>query len=264
MGFPRKIPEEAIKDVDFRSRPVDPDLADAYFQQRSSFAGDKLRSMTRQRNGACVLFGISATAIGLMAWALASLAPLKSVEPMVFTVDRATGVVDRTTDLEGSSITEIAAVNRFFADRYVHARESYVWEEINTYADEVKSLSSLPEGQRYAAAMKSSSGPPAVYGRGTVVRVVTKSIFLLSDPKVEDKDGIMQVRFDRFEAKPGDDATFVWDDRRGCISPKPTSVCQTWSARFYFKRVKELPESIRRKNPLGWVVTSYEVRPDSQ
>ena len=261
---PGKIPP-AIKERAFLARPVDPELADAYFAQQRSFEGHRLRGMARQRNLGLVVGAVGA-AIGLMAtYAVAALAPLKTVEPAVFVVDKATGIVARNTDLAGSTITDIDAVNRYFAADYVAAREGYVWEELNTTAEKVALSSTYEEAARYQAALKAPGGPPALYGRRSMVRTVIKSTFLLSDPAHEAKEGIMQVRFDRGVLPIGDDTSAAWDPHRGCIAPKPTYVCQTWSAKFHFTRMTTgLPEAVRLKNPLGWVVTEYEARPEGQ
>ena len=243
----------------FRPRIVDADVTDAFFSQVESYEADKLKSMRRQRNGAFIGMGIGLVTAGLMAAALAGLAPLKSVEPMVFVVDRATGIVDRNVDISGDSISDIDSVNRSFAATYVRYREGFVAEELDEINRTVAAFSSSEEYARYLAWMKAPSGPPQQYAglHKAIVKVKIRSVFLLSDPSVENKRGIMQVRFDRAEIVPGEDASAYWGADGGCVG-KPNPNCRAWIAKIDFERVPgSLPESVRLRNPLGWVATSY-------
>jgi type IV secretory pathway component VirB8 len=196
-----------------------------------------------------------------MTFAVDRLVTRATVTPMVFVADRSTGLVERMTDLAGETITEAAAFNRNFAASYVLAREGYVWEEVSTRNTNVAAYSSQDEYARYLAQQRAPGGAPQVYGRRATVRIMIKAVHLMSDPKDEAKRGIVTVFFDRAEIKAGDDVSPFWDEKTGCLRQTPT--CHRYSANIDFERIgTRLPENLRTKNPLGWLVTQYEARPE--
>ena len=243
----------------FTTRPVDPELADAYFAKVRSYEGDQLTSMRRQRNGALVFAVVGFATAAVMSIAVDVLVKRPPSPPMVFVADRSTGLVEHMTDLAGETIGEVAAFNRNFASSYVQSREGYVWEAIAAQNAAVAAYSSQDEYARYLAQQRAPGGAAQVYGRRAMIRTLVRSVHLMSDPKEEAKRGVITVFYDRAEIKAGDDVSPFWDEKTGCL--RQTETCHRWSATVDFERLgTKLPESLRTKNPLGWLVTAYEAR----
>ncbi len=101
----------------------------AYFATARSFDQDRVLSAERSRRVAwCVASG----ACGLAACAVlavAALSPLKTVEPFMVRVDNATGIVETVTALSAATGTYEEPVTKYFAARYVRAREGYTAAE---------------------------------------------------------------------------------------------------------------------------------------
>jgi type IV secretion system protein VirB8 len=238
-------------------------LLESYFSQIESFEGDKLKSAIRLRNAAFAAAGVCVGALGLMAYALASLAPLKSVEPMVFVVDRATGVVERNTDLDGEPISTAGAINAHFAEEYVRSRQTYIADGLDELNRKVAALSGPDEYRRYVEWTRARTQHYSGTSKASV-RVKVKSRSLLTDPASQDKRGIYQVRFDSAEMKPGEDSSQFWGADGGCIG-RVHPACRSAVATIHFEWSHEaLPESVRGRNPLGWIVTSYDVSEDAR
>ena len=215
-----------------------------------------MESMRRQRNLALGGMSISVAAVGAMALAIAGMAAMKKVEPMVFVMDRTTGLVDRNTDLVGNTLTEAEALNRAFAKQYVENREGYTADEVGVRNRRVAAFSSQDEYARYTTQQHAPSGTPQVLGRHATARVIVRAIHQLTDTQ-ETKRGVMEVTFDRAVIDAGDDVTPFWSDTQGCL--RAGAKCRHMSAKIDFERLNtKLPESLRNENPLGWLVTQYE------
>jgi type IV secretion system protein VirB8 len=238
---------DALPPNAFDVRRVDPDMAESFFAQVDSFERQKYRSVTRQRNALAMLLGVSVFAVGCLAYSNAAVMPLVRFVPLVFTMDKTTGVVDRNTDIDASTLSEATALNRAYAKQYVSTRESYAADRLPEISKGVSLLSSDQENKRFGDFMQNDpQSPVKELGRKGVVGVRVKSITLLSDKKDQAKHGTIQVRFDRVVQEDG-------------AATKSTP----WVSTMTFERLKDVPESIRDDNPLAWVVTSYDRRPES-
>ena len=130
--------------------------------------------------------------------AVAGLTPLKTVVPLVFRVDAATGIVDAVHDLQGGPQTQTEAVGRYFVARYVRAREGYAFTEAEYQFRAVSLLSTAAEQARYAAWFRGSNpeSPQVTLGRVGTARVTIRSISFIG-PK------LAQVRWTR-EVRQGE------------------------------------------------------------
>ena len=222
----------------FLARPVtaDPEVLDAYFVKVASYEADRLR-FHRRTARAGVAVGAVGALVGLAgALAVAALTPLKSVVPLVFRVDNATGAVERVYDLRGGPLEASEAEQRYFLWQYVRLRQGYSAAEAPANFEAVALLSAPPVQADYAAEFRGSnpSSPQVVLGRdGTATLRWISTSFL--GPK------LAQVRFVQHERK-GDVAlpvrrmvaTIGFDVVPGQVSASAINV-----------------------NPLGFVVTSY-------
>lgn len=214
----------------------------AYFAEARSWDADRLAAAERSRRlawtvaaGACVLACAAVAAV-------AALAPLKSVEPFVVRVDRATGAVDVMTGLKGrSDLTYDEALSKYFLSQYVRAREGWLPAAAKEGFQQVSIMSTPEEQQRWAAFFRPSNpqGPPALYGRDVVVEAEVRAISFLNPD-------VASVRF-RKVVRRGDQVERT-----------------DWVATVSFAYGKApMLESERLKNPLGFQVATYRADPEA-
>lgn len=234
------ITRRAAPEAAFRAQavPDDPELLGAYFRQVASYEADRLRAA---RRGARLAWTVAAAASGLAAaacLAVAALTPLKTIMPVVFRVDSATGIVERVYDVRGGELAASDAMRRFYLWQYVRFRQGYVAAEAQQNFDAVSLMSTADVQRAYADDFRGSnrSSPQVALGRSGIATVNWVSTTLLGP-------NLAQVRFIQTERK-GDQvlpvkhlvATVGFDFARGAISGSAINV-----------------------NPNGFLVTSYHV-----
>ena len=233
MPIRRNAPSEA-----FKARPItsDPAVLDAYFSQVASYEADRLRSARRLgRIGLTV--GAVGTLVGLLGiGALAVLAPFKTVIPLVFRVDNATGVVERVYDVRGGPMEVAETSKRYFLWQYVRLRHSYSPAEAQASFEAVMLMSSRTVQGEHAADYRGSNptSPQVVLGRDGSASLRWVSTSFLG-PK------LAQVRF-------------VQVERKGDSLLPPKRMVATIGFDF---SPGEVSSSAINVNPLGFIVTSY-------
>jgi type IV secretion system protein VirB8 len=238
-------PDAALAEVAFTTRPVpaDPELLTAYFAQVRSFEAERLRDERRSRRLAWAVATVAAGVAFAACLAVAGLTPLKSVVPLVFRVDAATGIVDAVHDLQGGPQTQTEAIARYFIARYIRAREGYAFTEAEYQFRSVSLLSTSTEQARYAAWFRGSNpeSPQVTLGRGGTARVTIRSISFIGAK-------LAQVRWTRAiqhgESRTTD--TTYWVSTLGF----------DWSD-------AGIGNQDRLENPLGFLVTDYRVDPEA-
>ena len=218
-----------------------PDLKD-YFAEASRWDEDRFRSARRSRNlawtvaaGACLIAVAASTAV-------AALAPLKTVEPFVVRVDRATGAVDVMTALaQAKTLPPDEAVSKYFLARYVRAREGYLPASAPQDFRQVAILSAPAEQRRFgnARAPSNPQSPGVVYGPEGVAEVQIRAVSFINDK-------VASVRF------------------RRTVRRAQTTTSEDWiaTAAFTYTRAP-MRESDRLLNPLGFQITSYRADPEA-
>lgn len=192
---------------------------------------------------ALVVAGISVTLNLVLGGAIAMLAPLKTVEPYVLSVDGKTGLVEVLEPLKDSLPTYGEAVDKYYIEDYVMARESYDWGLIQRYFDKVKSYSVGGSGAwaDYDNFLKSDVSPLVILAdRSRVIAEVTSTTL---DPSSSSATVRLSKRVLGRDGRPADGI--------------PTTY---WIAtlRYDYPNPKLLP-SERRLNPLGMKITSYQI-----
>jgi type IV secretion system protein VirB8 len=212
-----------------------------YFAEARSWDADRLRAAERSRRLAWSAAGVLAALSIASVSAVAVLTPLKTVEPYVVRVDRATGAVDVMTGLKGGKdLTYEEAVTKSFLATYVRARESWLPSAAEANFRQVSIMSTPEEQQRWAAFFRPSNpaSPQTAYGPATEVQVEVRAISFVS-PKVA------SVRFHR-ELRQGGQVTG-----------------SDWIATLAFAYAKApMSEADRLRNPLGFQVSSYRADPE--
>lgn len=213
----------------------------AYFDKARRFDQDRLLAAERSKRVAWGVAGGSCLLAAAAVAAVAALAPLKTVEPFVIRVDASTGIVDVVDALTTSSGTYDEAVTKYFAARYVRAREGWAASEAEDNFRTAALMSNPDEQARFAALYRGSNpeSPQNLLGRGAVARVQVKAISLLGR-------NIVQVRFLR-------------DTRRG-----EEHKLSHWVATLTYAYVNAPTSSNDRLvNPLGFLVSEYRADPES-
>lgn len=217
-----------------------PDLK-AYFDEARTWDQDRLSAARRSARlawtvaaGASVLAAISVAAVFV-------LVPLKTVEPFVIRVDRATGAVAVMTGLSKTkTLTYEEAVTKNSLSTYVRARQTWMAPAARANFQQVSIMSTPDEQQRWAdfANVRNPSSPQNIYGRGGLVEVDIRAISFVSP-------SVAAVRFHRTV-------------RQGVQETE-----SDWIATVGFTYTKApMLESDRNLNPLGFQVTSYRADPE--
>ncbi|WP_142781954.1 virB8 family protein [Agrobacterium sp. T29] len=220
---------------------VNTDSLKSYFDKARRFDQDRLIQVERSARIAWFV-AIAASVLAVVSvFAIAGLTPLKTVEPFVVRVDNSTGIVDVVSALTSTAGTYDEAVTKYFAARYVRAREGYVWSEGEENFRTVALLSTQPEQSRFAAAYRGSNpdSPQNTYGRSANARINIVSISLINA-------NVASVRYMRTVTR-GDDLRTTH-----------------WVATLTFSYVNApMSSTDRLVNPLGFVVSEYRADPEA-
>lgn len=212
--------------------------AEENFKAGESWEGEIINGLRSQRNILAVV-AVLALAIALMAIiAVASLTPLKRVDPFVIEVDKSTGRAEVLSlydgDIQTLSISE--QLSKYFIGKYLVARESH---NPNLDIEENYLLvQELAEGQGFNSYANrfidgSPNNPFERYGANTARIEIASISFLRNDTAT--------VRYSIIESRPqqGDTTTHYIDILNFKFTNVPNS------------------EEARLKNPLGFKVTEF-------
>ena len=218
---------------------VPPEAAEQFFSQVEGLQAEYLRSARRSRRAAWWVAGCAVCVAVLESAAIASLAPIHTVEWRLVRVDSATGVIDEVGQLREAPTTVNDANARFFLAQYVRLREGYAAPEAPYNFRAVSLMSSTAEQARYDQDFKGSNplSPQVVFGRAGFIRVQIESVSVLSR-------GLGQVRFSR-------------EEHRDSGQEKVTR----WVATIGFEWHPDalISNADRTINPLGFQVSDYHV-----
>jgi len=154
----------------------------SYFEKARRFDQERMIQIERSNRLAWSI-ALAASLVAVVSiLAVAALTPLKTVEPFVVRVDNSTGIVDVVSALTSTAGTYDEAVTKYFAARYVRAREGYVWSEAQTNFRTVALLSTQAEQDRFASHYRGSNpgSPQVIYGRAATTKIRSASISLIN------------------------------------------------------------------------------------
>src|SRR3546814_7889673 len=97
-----------------------------YFQEARSWDQDRVRSALRSTRIAWTVAAVTSVLAAASIFAVAALAPLKTVVPYVIRVNQTTGAVDVQTALTQRPMRYDEAVTKYFLAQYVRTRESWI------------------------------------------------------------------------------------------------------------------------------------------
>jgi type IV secretion system protein VirB8 len=212
-----------------------------YFDKARRFDQDRMVSAERSKRLAWFVAIVASVLACVSVAAMAALTPLKTVEPFVIRVDNSTGIVDVVSAMASSAGSYDEEVTKYFAARYVRAREGYVWSEAEENFRTASLMSNAAEQQRFAAAYRGGNpeSPQNVYGRSATSRIGIKSISLINR-------NVVSVRYTRTIPRGEDVRTTHWV---ATITYSYTNA--------------PISSSDRLVNPLGFVVSEYRADPEA-
>lgn len=214
---------------------------DEYFKAARRFEQDQVLAANRSRRLAWAAAGVAGGIAIVSVVAIAGLTPLKTVEPFVVRVDNSTGIVDVVSGLQKGPEKYDEAVAKWFAARYVRAREGFVAAEAPENFRTVALMSAPAEQTRFAAwfAGRNPESPQNVYGDKATVKIKIKTIALIGSQ-------VMQVRYLRTVTR-GEDVTNTH-----------------WLATLTYSFVHApMSEQDRLVNPLGFLVSEFRADPET-
>jgi type IV secretion system protein VirB8 len=209
----------------------------AYYEAGRTWADDVHGALRASRRTAWIVAGAAAAIALLEAVAIALMAPLKTVEPYVLTLDRQTGYMSMAPGLKTGALSQDEAVHQAFLAQYVIAREGF---DIAGLQMNYRNVAAWTEGgarAAYVAAMSGSNpqSPVKLYDAGTVVSVTVKSVAMIGRSTA-------QVRFDTQQTSADG------------VSMPPRAYQATIGFRYTGAPMRM---DDRLLNPLGFKVTSY-------
>jgi type IV secretion system protein VirB8 len=220
---------------------VTTDSLKEYFDKSRRFDQDRMISAERSRRLAWFVATVASLLACVSVAAVVALTPLKTVEPFVIRVDNSTGIVEVVSALSSAAGTYDEEVTKYFAARYVRAREGYVWSDAEENFRIASLMSNSAEQQRFSSWYRGSNpeSPQTVYGRSSTSRIAIKSISLINN-------NVVSVRYTRTITRGDDIRTTHWVATiTYSYANAPTS------------------SSDRLVNPLGFVVSEYRADPEA-
>lgn len=151
---------------------------DAYYKEADSWGQDREQGLRTSRRIAWWVAAAAAIIAVLEAIALATLVPLKTVEPYTLLVDRNTGYVQALEPLNPARIEGDTALTQSFLVQYVIAREGFDISTVQSDYRKVALWSGETARSSYLGLMQAanSESPLARYPRSTIVSVRVKSV----------------------------------------------------------------------------------------
>lgn len=211
-----------------------------YFGQARSWDQDRQRKSLRSERIAWIIAGLALVACAAEGFALAGLAPLKTVMPYIIRVNQTTGAVDVQTTLTQKPMRYDEAVTKFFLAQYVRARESWLSAAAEENFRAVTILSDPGEQQRWGRFFSSNNNasPQVVWGKSATVQARIRNISFINDR-------VANVRFTR------------------TVQTDTDSQSSDWIATVTFHYTNApMAEGDRYRNPLGFQVENYRADPE--
>ncbi|MEG9677536.1 type IV secretion system protein [Citrobacter amalonaticus] len=170
------------------------------------------------------------------------LLPLKTTEIELWSVDKHTGRYEYMTRIKEKDIASEDALVHAFAVHYVKTREGYNYFSLQRDYDDVQLFNSDSVNRDYLDWFNSNQAPDVIFKKAE--NVVTVDIISNVHAKVTEPDRIATLRIKRTIRHITDNSVKT----------------DFWNIRLTYRFVprKQLTDSQREVNPLGFNVTSYQ------
>jgi type IV secretion system protein VirB8 len=225
-------------------------LEKEYFKEARSWDEDTTARIRKSEKRAWRVAGVAIVIALLEGFAIASMAPLKTVEPFVVRVDNNTGLVDvvsvlAETDGEVKQSAQ-EALDKYWLGQYTLYRERFQWDTRDYDRRIVGLLSAANIQQEYSTytdPKRNPHAPVAVYGQNAEVETNVKSISFINPGEMvnDEKRVTALVRYTKKVKRPGE-----------------TDILTHWGATVTFVyRNGAMKFEDRLKNPLGFQIIGY-------
>ncbi|MCL6354327.1 type IV secretion system protein [Pectobacterium parmentieri] len=187
---------------------------------------------------AAIGFALAAMAIT----ALIILLPLKNTEIELWSVDKQTGRYEYMTRIKEQNISTEKALAQALAAHYVRLREGYNYFALQSDYDDVQLFNSDSVNRDYLDGFNSNQAPDVIFNKAEYV--VSIDIISNVHATATAPDHLATLRMKR-------------TIRRIVDNSVKTDV---WNIRLTYRYLprKQLTDSQREVNPLGFIVTSYQ------
>lgn len=222
---------------------------------------DKYQHILTQRNILALISVVSLGVALIAVFAVLRLAPLKTVEPYLLQVDEKTGVTQRVDPISRKDYAADESVDRYFTSVYIRTYESYnpnIWR----YNYNVVRLMSTPEiFRRYRNLINASKTDGVIKRLGLNGQrdVRVRAMAYITNP-TERKKGA------KGEAEAETSSKIIRADITTTeILPNATEKEERWVVTITFEyRALDLSKDEQLINPLGYIVTSYQIQPETE
>jgi type IV secretion system protein VirB8 len=212
-----------------------------YHAEAADWDRDRVEDANRSKRTAWRAFWAVLTVAGLEAFALAVMAPLKTVEPYVVRVDNTNGVVDQVVRLKDVRETYDEVMTKYFLRRVVTLRETYTRAQLQHDFDE-SMLFTAPSARpqlKGSFGYDNPNGPYKKYGESGTASIQILNVSFIAN-------NVAQVRYVKQEHRVSGDTQ------------------SRWVATIEFRYVAQpASEEARGVNPLGFQVTNYRNDPEA-
>jgi type IV secretion system protein VirB8 len=215
---------------------------------------DKYQHVLTQRNLLAIIAMISLFAAAMAVLAVMFLAPLKSVEPYLLQIDETTGITQRVIPLTKKEYAASSAVDRYFTALYIRMREGYNFNMLRYNYNVVRLMSDPRVFFRFRnqADIKNEESPAFRLKTFGMRDVRVRSMIYIKAPADKSKakkasgpsrSKMIQARITTTES-----------------SPNTNDIVEQWVVYITFEYADlSLNQEEQLLNPLGYVVTSYQI-----
>lgn len=208
------------------------------FKQGANWESTRVSDLEKSRRTAWLFASLFAVCLVVAIIALALLTPLRRTVPYVVMQDAQTGNLEVLQAFDNRTIGQTELLNKYWAQRYVLAREQYNWWLVAADYDVVAALTDPTIFNEYAQQFLGEQGLDKVFGDFT-----DRRIKILSITPSPTSPNLMVVRFERTTVS------------RGQVVEAPTVFVANLAFRYNPNPFGAEADLIR--NPTGYQVYSY-------
>ncbi|WP_406628179.1 virB8 family protein [Pectobacterium carotovorum] len=207
-----------------------------------AFESVLLEKDEREKKMAWRIAAIGFALAAMASTALIILLPLKTTEIELWSVDKQTGRYEYMTRIKEQSISTEKALAQALAAHYVRLREGYNYFALQRDYDDVQLFNSDSVNRDYLDGFNSNQAPDIIFNKAEYV--VSIDIISNVHATATAPDHLATLRIKR-------------TIRRIVDNSVKTDV---WNIRLTYRYLprKQLTDSQREVNPLGFIVTSYQ------
>lgn len=231
---------ETFKEKD-KEKKRDKNIYDAV----KSFERDRADIMKKSLRQTRLMLGGAVLMCALLAVAIMSMMPLKTVEPFLIRVDSTTGYTDKLTPFAADTFKYNETVSRYFLTRFVENREGYEWYTVQSMHDTVELMAGSSVFKEYKNMMTGQFSPLTKLKKNNKIMVRVKSVTFL-------EEDLAQVRFVK---------AITDNDGKPATGYVPTEWIGT--VKFEYEPDRAATEAQRQINPFGLTVVSYRADPEA-